>query len=303
MPSLHESVPGQLTVSVISSAPASPRPELVQPVPHLVHRLVADPPEHEVLVHRGAGGSAGVLAHDLSDPAELLRRQVPPRHLDLDRVEPGLALGLHVGGEEVLELMHIAVGSGVGVAGLRSVRLLVVLVEDLLEREVTRGHPVALELLLHLLAEGVDADLVDQHLDPSPGPVDPQPVLAVEDPHAGLGDLEVVAVVELDELVQRRGETGHDRGPTADPHLDASHAVLIHARQEGHVVDPGDRVVLVGRRERRLDLARHRLRRGMTDEVADIGAGVGGDVEQLALERPGARIAGDVAHRVAAAFA
>ena len=74
-------------------------------------------------------------------------------------------------------------------------------------------------------------------------------------------------------------------------------------REERHVVDPRDRVVLVGRRERGLDLARHRLRRRVADEVAHVRAGVRGDVEQLALERAGARVAGDVAHRVAAALA
>ena len=41
----------------------------------------------------------------------------------------------------------------------------------------------------------------------------------------------------------------------------------------------------------------------MADEVAHVRAGVRGDVEQLALERAGARIAGHVAHRVAASLA
>ena len=153
-----------------------------------------------------------------------------------------------------------------------------------------------------MLAEGVDADLVDEHLDAGAGAVDAQEVLAVEDPHARLGDLQVVAVVELDELVERRRDPGHDRGAAADPDLDAAHAVAL-ARDERHVVDAGDRVVVVGGGERRLDLARHRLRRGMTDEVAHVGAGVGGDVEQLVVKHAGAGIAGDVAHRVAAALA
>ena len=76
----------------------------------------------------------------------------------------------------------------------------------MVDREVALGDPVALELLLDHLAEGVDADLVDQHLDPGAGAVDAQPLLAVEDPEDGLGDLQVVAVLELDELVQRGGD-------------------------------------------------------------------------------------------------
>ena len=63
----------------------------------------------------------------------------------------------------------------------------------------------------------------------------------------GLGDLQVVAVVELDELVERRGDARHDRGAAADPDLDPADAVAL-ARDEADVVDAGDRDVLVGRR-------------------------------------------------------
>ena len=69
-------------------------------------------------------------------------------------------------------------------------------------------------------------------------------------------------------------------------------------------MDAGDRAVLGGRAlERGLDLARHQLRRGVAHEVADVGADVGRRVEDLALEDPGPRVAGDVADRVAAALA
>ncbi len=158
------------------------------------------------------------------------------------------------------------------------------------------------QLLLDLLAEGVDPDLVDQDLDPGAGAVDPQPLLAVEDPQHRLGDLEVVAVVGLDEVVERGRDAGHDRGAAADPDLEAPDAVLF-AAEEGDVVDAGDRPVLVGAGEGGLDLARHQLRRRVADEVADVGAGVGGRVEDLVGgdARPG--VAGDVAHRVAAALA
>ena len=77
-----------------------------------------------------------------------------------------------------------------------------------------------------MLAEGVDADLVDQDLDPGAGAVDAQPLLAVEDAEDGLGDLQVVAVVGLDEVVEGRGDAGHDRGAAADPDLEALDAVL-----------------------------------------------------------------------------
>jgi hypothetical protein len=171
-----------------------------------------------------------------------------------------------------------------------------------LDREVRLGDPVTLELLLDHLAEGIDPDLVDQDLDPGPGTVDAQPLLAVEETEDRLGDLQEVAVVELDEVVEGGGDARHDRCAAADPQLDATDAVA-DAGDEADVVDPRDRDVLVGRGERRLDLARHQLRRRVADEVADVGAGVGRDVEELTLGDAGERVAGDVADGVAAALA
>ncbi len=106
----------------------------------------------------------------------------------------------------------------------------------------------------------------------------------------------------LDELAQRRRDARHDRGAAAHAHLEAPHAVA-DARDEGDVVDAGDRAVLVGGREGRLDLARHQLRGGVAHEVAHVGARVGGEVEQLALGDAGPRVAGHVADGVAAALA
>ena len=68
-------------------------------------------------------------------------------------------------------------------------------------------------------------------------------------------------------------------------------------------MDAGDRPVLVGAGEGGLDLARHQLRRRVADEVADVGAGVGGRVEDLVGGDAGPGVAGDVADRVAAALA
>ncbi len=180
--------------------------------------------------------------------------------------------------------------------------LLVVAPRDRLDREVALGDPVAAQLLLDHLAEGVDADLVDEHLDPRPGAVDAQELLAVEDPKAGLGDLQVLAVVEADELVQRRRDARHDRRAAADAHLDAAHAVAL-AGEVGDVVDAGQRAVGGRAVERGLDLARHHLRRRVAYEVAHVGAGVGRQVEQLVLGDAGPRVPGHVAHGVAAALA
>ncbi len=118
----------------------------------------------------------------------------------------------------------------------------------------------------------------------------------------GLGDLQVLTVVGAHELGERRRDARHDRRAAAEPHLEAAHAVAL-AREEGDVVDPGDRAVLAGAVECGLDLARHQLRRRVAHEVAHVGADVRGGVEDLALADAGQRIGGDVAHRVAAALA
>ena len=104
MPSLQLSVPGQLTTSVIWCAPASPRSELLEPLPHVVDALVAHPAQQEVLVHGRARVAAGVVAHDLREAAELLGREVAAGDLHLDGGEALLALRLHVGGGERVEL-------------------------------------------------------------------------------------------------------------------------------------------------------------------------------------------------------
>ena len=104
------------------------------------------------------------------------------------------------------------------------------------------------------------------------------------------------------EVVERGRDARHDRGAAADAHLEALHAVA-DARDEGDVVDARDRAVLVGRGEGGLHLARHQLRRGVAHEVAHVGAGVGRRVEQLALADARPRVAGHVAHGVAAALA
>src|SRR5205807_10039806 len=67
-------------------------PQLAEALPHLVDSLIADPPEDQVLVDGRPGVSAAVLAHHLSKTAELVRRQVAARNLDLHRREAVLAL-------------------------------------------------------------------------------------------------------------------------------------------------------------------------------------------------------------------
>src|SRR5262245_15850343 len=71
-------------------------PELLEAGPDVVDRLLADPTQHQVLLDGGAGIAAAELAHDGRQPAELLRGEVAAGHLDGDRDEALLALGLDV---------------------------------------------------------------------------------------------------------------------------------------------------------------------------------------------------------------
>ena len=214
--------------------------------------------------------------------------------------KPAWRCGVDRAAREALELARVAVRARRGRRRAGRVGLLVV--EELVEREVALGDPVALELLLDLAAQLVDAELVDEHLQAGPRAVDAQPVLAVEDAEDGLGDLQVVAVLGLDELVERRGDARHDRRAAADADLEAPHAVAL-AGEEGDVVDAGDRAVGLGAGEGGLDLARHQLRRGVADEVAHVGADVLRRVEDLVLADAGPRVGRDVADGVAAALA
>jgi hypothetical protein len=275
--------------------------ELLQPGPYVVDRLVADPAQDEVLLDAGAGVAPGEVAHDLGQAAKLVRAEVAARHLDDHGAEAVLALRMGVGLEKALIGGTVTVRARRGRPGRRRVLLLVVDQHQPVQFEIPLGDPVPLELLVHELAERLDADLVHQDLDPRASAILAEPVLAVEDAHDGLGDLQVLAAVELSELANRLGDARHDRGASSHDHLDAADAVA-DLRDEPEIVDPGDGAVGLGCGECRLELARHHLGRRVPDEVPDVGGRVGGDVEGLVCGDSRVRVAGDVAHRVSAAL-
>src|SRR5947208_10127630 len=100
--------------------------------------------------------------------------EVAAGDLDLDRREAGLPLGPGVGRDELVELAAVAVRAAVAQRRRRGVCLLVVV--EQLEREVPLVDPVALELLLDLAPQLVDAVLVDEDLDAGAGAVLAQPL-------------------------------------------------------------------------------------------------------------------------------
>ena len=179
--------------------------ELAQRRVDVVERLIADPAQDEVLIDRRPRVAAAEVAHDLREAAELVRAEVAAGDLHVHGREALLALGVDVVGAERLELRAVAVRAAGRRRSLGRGALLVEVGQQTLDREVALGDPVALELTVDHVAECLDADLVDQHLDPRAGAVDAQPVLTVEDPQGGLGELQVLAVLGRDELGRAPG--------------------------------------------------------------------------------------------------
>src|SRR5262245_14109394 len=87
--------------------------ELLQPEPHVVDGLLADPAQNQVLLHGGAREAAAEVAHDRREAPELLRAQVAADHLCGGGDESLLALGLDVGVDPGVELRLIAVRGAV----------------------------------------------------------------------------------------------------------------------------------------------------------------------------------------------
>ena len=196
--------------------------QLGQPLPDLVDRLVAHPAQHEVLLDRGARVAARVVAHDLAEAAHLLGGQVAAGDLDLHGREPVLALRVARwtrGSARTRCRRRWAARTSRRPRGRWPPRRAGAAAEVGSKSRSATQSPLSSSSTW--VAELVDADLVDQHLDAGAGAVDAQPVLAVEDPEHGLGDLQVVAVVELHELVQRGGDARHDRRAAAHAHLHA----------------------------------------------------------------------------------
>ena len=217
--------------------------------------------------------------------------------------KPSWRCGVHVRLAEALERAAVAVRARVGGGHRRRARLLVVHEEQRLRVEVALGDPVALaapprpgvrsssmpnlstNTLMRARARFTRSQswrskirkTASAHLRYSPS-------------SARTNSLSVGATRGMIEV------------PPPTRISKPRHAVP-DARDVGHVVDAGDRAVLVGGGEGGLHLARHQLGRGVAHEVADVGARVGRGVEQLALADAGPRVAGHVADGVAAALA
>ena len=206
-----------------SSAPASPRPSSPSALPDVVDRLLAHPAQDEVLVDGGAGVAAAVVAHDLRPGRGTAPGCRSPRvTLTCDGEKPAWRWGCTLDAQRSGRTPAVAVGA-VAFSGRRPGALASSSSGTAAAWGRSRARPPSRPAAPPRLARGSASVpiLVDQDLDAGAGAVLAQPVLAVEDPQDGLGDLQVLAVVAPQEVVDRRRDAGHDRGAAADAQLDA----------------------------------------------------------------------------------
>ena len=303
MPSLQLSVPGQETTSSILLGVGRAHAEFVQLFPDGVNGVVGDPAEDDVLLRRGAGAFAPVLAEDVGEAAELLGGEVALVDGGFDGGVAVLDLGSDVGVEEAFEAGGIAVWRGQFDGDVAGVGVFVVEVEQFLERR-RLGGPAFLQFVVDHLAEGLFADPVDEELEAGLEDVLAQFVGGVEDPDHGLGEGEELR--HRDELGQRDGFLGHGGESAADHDAEAADLFAVdHADlgEEGEVVDGGDGGVGLASGEVDLELAGQELGDRVPYPVADEGAGVGRGVEHFVVGDAGPGVGGDIADGVAAGLA
>ena len=300
MPSLQLSVPGQDTTLVMARASALGEADAVQLFPYVVQVALGDVAQDEVLLLGGASASASVAAHDVGDGTELGAIEVAALRLDHDGVVAILPLGFDVGLAPLVELL----GDADAVGGRSDGRGLAQQLVNLHVGGRVYGADL-LQLGVHHVAELVEADAVNQHLETGHHAVLAEHIGVVEHRPDGEGHPQVV--VGGDELVQGLGEAGHDGGAAAAEHLEAA---LLHAvhhanlRHVGQVLD-GRRYMVagVGAGEGGLELAGEALGDGMAHTEADVGRQVGCGIEHLVWVNAGVGRSYDVADGVAAGFA
>ena len=102
-------------------------------------------------MHGGPRVAAAVLTHHVRESAELFRREIPPGDLHLDSCEALLALDRHVALKETVEFTVIAVRRRVRCSWGGCVRLLIVLEQDAVQREVPLLGPIAAQLVIGIV--------------------------------------------------------------------------------------------------------------------------------------------------------
>ena len=202
----------------------------LQRVPNFMQVSGGDPAEHDVLFLGGAGLTAGVLADDVGQPAELGRVEIAANGFDINDVVVVLTLGFDVAVQPRLVgwIIVVAVGGG----GLRRGMLGLDVLGDH-ERTVVNGADVG-EFGVDHGAEFIQADLVDQDLQPGHHAVLAQDVGVVEHRPDGQGHTKVVVLGHP--LVEGLGQPGHDGRSTAAVDLESLTLLAVNLlvlRHEG----------------------------------------------------------------------
>ena len=193
-------------------------------LPHGGQASARHPAQDDVLLLGSAGLAACVAPHDVRQPVELRRRQVAAHRFDVDQVVAVLPLGFYIGlspaavfraADDVGSGIAI-VGNSIGGRGQGRRRLPL----DCLgghQRTVVNGADV-FQLGVHHIAEFVQADAVDQHLEARHHPVFAEQIGVVEHRPHGQGHPQIVVL--RDPFVQGFRQAGHNGSPAAAEHFE-----------------------------------------------------------------------------------
>ena len=192
-------------------------------LPHGGQAAARHPAQDDVLLLGSAGLAAGVAAHDVRQPVELRRRQVAAHGFDVDQVVAVLPLGFYIGLPPAAVFRAAGgVGSSVvisaGICGRGQGRRRLPL--DCLgshQRTVVNGADV-FQLGVHHIAEFVQADAVDQHLEARHHPVFAEQIGVVEHRPHGQGHPQIVVLRYP--FVQGFRQAGHNGSPAAAEHFE-----------------------------------------------------------------------------------
>ena len=263
------------------------------------------PAQGQVLLLGGVGAAAGVAAHDVGQPPELVWGYVPPDRLDVNDVVAGLLLGDDVSLLPVVILAAavVAVAGNLGGNSRQFRRRFPV--DFLVGHQRLRVNGANLgQFRLYQLAELIQADAVNQHLEPGHHPVFAEGHRLVKDGPDRQGQSQVVRFGQ--ELIQRFGQTGHYGSAAAHENLEAALQFAIHLFQLGNVgqvLDGGGyRVSAVDAGEGGLELAGKCLSDGMAYPEPDVGGQIGRGVEDFCGVHAGGGRPDHVADGVAAGF-
>ena len=271
--------------------------DLPQGGPNIMQPGVRHPAQSQVLLLRGLGPAAGVAAHNIGQTPELGRGQVAADWLDIDHIIAGLFLRGYI------RFPPVAIIAAA------------VMPVDRRRRDCRRGFRVDFllphqrlgvngadlrQLLLDQLAELLQANAVNQYLDPGHHPILAEGYGLVKDGPDRQGQAQVVFFGQ--KVVQGFGQAGHNGSAAAHINLEPPLPVPDLGDISQILNGGGHRVPGVNAGKGGLELAGKGLGDGMADAETHIGGQIGRGVKNFLGVHAGGGRADHIADGVAAGF-